>query len=361
MKDYKQLLKELPSKTVVLACGKFNPPNVGHELVVKAVKKLAEQKGADHVIYASNASDAKKNPLLIEKKLQYLNMVFPKTNFVESADNIADVIKQLKENYKNIVVVTSSDKAAAIRRLGVEVIAAGEKDPDSDDTIRSAAAKGLYEEFKKGLPSAVRELDSRRMMNDVRVGTGLEVLKESINLVKDDLREKYFRGEIFKVGEIVESNKVRYEIVKRGSNHLLLKEESGTLVSKWIQDVKQIGETMKLAESYTEAEAHKVQATQAKMSGNMGAFHAHMANHHDSLADWHGSKGRHSSADHHAAKAEEHHEESLKHTYQAEEKSQIETEKCPQCGKVHEGVCPEDFKQPFDPMFKESFKEWRTK
>lgn len=288
MKDYKQLLKELPSKTVVLACGKFNPPTMGHELLVKAVKKLAEQKGADHVIYASAASDNKKNPLLVEKKLQYLNLVFPKTNFVESMDNMPALIKQLKENYKNIVVVTSADKAGALRRLGVEVIAAGEKDPDSDDTLRSAAAKGLYEEFKKGLPTAVREIDSRRLMNDVRIGSGLEAIKEQINLVKDDLREQYFRGEIFNVGEIVESNGEQFEIVKRGSNHLLVKEASGKLISKWIQDVQPTEQIKK----------------------------------------------------------------PKKHP-------QIKTDLCNQCGKEHTGVCPEDFKNPFDPMFKESFKTWR--
>jgi len=289
MKDYKQFLKELPSKTVVLACGKFNPPTMGHELVIKAVKVLAEQRGADHVIYASSASDNKMNPLLVEKKLQYLNLVFPKTNFIESADNTADVVKKLKESYKNIVVVTSADKAASMRRLGVEVIAAGEKDPDSDDTLRSAAAKGLYEEFKKGLPTAVREIDSRRLMNDVRLGAGLEVIKEQINLVKDDLREKYFRGEIFKVGEIVESNGEQFEIVKRGSNHLLVKEASGKLISKWIQDVQP-----------TETQPKKPK----------------------------------------------------KHP-------QIKTDVCGQCGKEHTGVCPEDFKNPFDPLFKESFKTWR--
>jgi len=53
MKDYKQLIKELPSKTVVFAFGRFNPPTMGHELLVKAVKKLADQRNADHVIYAS--------------------------------------------------------------------------------------------------------------------------------------------------------------------------------------------------------------------------------------------------------------------------------------------------------------------
>jgi hypothetical protein len=58
--------------------------------------------------------------------------------------------------------------------------------------------------------------------------------------VRDELREQYFRGEIFNVGDIVESNGAEYEIVKRGSNHLLLKDQTGKLVSKWIQEVKQV-------------------------------------------------------------------------------------------------------------------------
>jgi hypothetical protein len=238
MKDYKQLLKELPSKTVVLACGKFNPPNVGHELIVKAVKALAEQRSADHVIYASTVSDAKKNPLLVEKKLQYLNLIFPKTNFVESEKNLVDIVKSLKENYSNIILVTGAEVPRALKKYNVTVINTGESDPDESETIRSFASKGLYEQFKKALPSSIRDLDSRRLMNDIRTGLGLDIIKEQINLVKDDIREMYHSGEIFNVGEVVESNGKKYEIVKRGSNHLLLKEDSGKLVSKWIQDVK---------------------------------------------------------------------------------------------------------------------------
>ena len=238
MKDYKQLLKELPSKTVVLACGKFNPPNVGHELIVKAVKALAEQRSADHVIYASTFSDAKKNPLLVEKKLQYLNLIFPKTNFVESEKNLVDIVKSLKENYSNIILVTGAEVPRALKKYNVTVINTGESDPDESETIRSFASKGLYEQFKKALPSSIRDLDSRRLMNDIRTGLGLDIIKEQINLVKDDIREMYHSGAIFNVGEVVESNGKKYEIVKRGSNHLLLKEDSGKLVSKWIQDVK---------------------------------------------------------------------------------------------------------------------------
>ena len=240
MKDYRQLIKELPSKTIVLACAKFNPPTIGHELLIKAVKSVAEQKNASYAIYASDISDAKKNPLIVEKKLQYLNLLFPNTSFSTYSDNLSEVVSKLKESYRNVIIVTSSDKVASMKKSLKEatVISAMDKDPDSEDSIRSFAVKGLYEEFKKNLPSAIRDIDSRRLMNDIRIGSGFESIKEEIILVKDELREQYFRGEIFNVGEQVEADGQQYEIIKRGSNHLLLKESTGKLVSKWIQNVK---------------------------------------------------------------------------------------------------------------------------
>jgi co-chaperonin GroES (HSP10) len=338
MKEYRQLLRELPTKTIVLACGKFNPPSREHELLVKSVKKLAEQKGADHIIYASAACD-KRNPLLPSKKFHYLNLVFPNTNFVENADTTHNLVRKLKESYKNIILVTSEEKNNTFRRLGIEVVSACDKDPDADDKLRNYATKGLYEEFKNNLPSSIRDIDSRRLMNDIRIGSGLEPIKEELNLVKDEMREKYFRGEIFSVGEIVESDGKKLEIVKRGSNHLLLKEHSGKLITKWIHNVKPIKESMKTKmtvsdkikkqsiveiteehdDHYNNAQMHKNNAEKAKARNNIGSYHSHMVNHHDELGKWHAAKGRHSSADREYEKAEKHHDEFLKHPYIAEE------------------------------------------
>lgn len=274
MKDYKQLIKELPAKSVVFAFGRFNPPTIGHELLVKAVKKLAQQRNADHVIYASRSQDAKKNPLSVEKKVKYLKLMFKSTNFAAANDQertFIEAAKALNKKYKNIVMVAGSDRIPEFKRLlnnyngkefnfdTIEVVSAGERDPDADDAtgmsaskMRSLAVKGNYVEFKKGLPSTVRDIDGKRLMNDIRDGMGLEPIKEQIVLVKDELREKYFRGEIFNEGDIVESAGERFTIVKRGSNHLLLKEASGNLVSKWIQDVQPTEEKEDMNEALTD-------------------------------------------------------------------------------------------------------------
>lgn len=298
MKDYKQLIKELPSKTVVFAFGRFNPPTIGHELLIKAVKKLAQQRKADHVIYASRSQDAKKNPLSIEKKIKYLKLMFKGTNFAAANDQertFIEAAKALNKKYKNIIMIAGSDRIAEFKRLlntyngkdfnfdTIEVVSAGERDPDADDAtgmsaskMRALAIKGNYSEFKVGLPSTVRDIDGKRLMNDIRDGMGLEVIKEQIILVKDELREKFFRGEIFNEGDIVESAGERFTIVKRGSNHLLLKETSGNLVSKWIQDVQPTTEKEDMQEELTDKTLRpndkiKVARIIATMLGNENA------------------------------------------------------------------------------------------
>ena len=239
MKDYRQLIKELPSNTIVCAVGEFSLPTVEHELMVKTVKKLAEQKGSDHVIYTS---PSKNNVIQEDKKEHYLNLMFPNTSF-RTTTSITESIISLSKRYKNVVLVVCGEQSASLRKLikestSIQIISTSDKDLEADSSkMKTLAVKGIFEEFKKKLPSSVRELDSRRLMNDVRINLGLDPIKEQINLIKDDIREQYFRGEIFNEGDIVESNGNKYTIAKRGSNHLLLREDSGKLISKWIQDV----------------------------------------------------------------------------------------------------------------------------
>ena len=78
MKDYRQLIKELPSKTIVCAYGEFNPPTTSHEFLVKTVIKMAENKNSDHLIFIN---PSKNNLLSEEKKSGYLKIIFPNVKF----------------------------------------------------------------------------------------------------------------------------------------------------------------------------------------------------------------------------------------------------------------------------------------
>ncbi len=261
MKHFKQLIKELPSKKVVFAFGRFQPPTTGHELLVNAVKKIASAQKADHIIFASRTQDKKSNPLPVDRKVYYLKRMFPGTNFAAASEEIRtfmEAAKALSKRYKNLVMVAGSDRVPEYKKLldryngdvfhfdTVEVVSAGERDPDADTAsgmsgtkMREAAKKNDFALFKKGLPHTLTELDGKRLMNEIRQGMGMDIVKEQVKFETDDIREKYFSGDIFHVGDIVESNGVVYQIVKRGSNHLLVEDEQGNRTSKWPQDLQE--------------------------------------------------------------------------------------------------------------------------
>lgn len=262
MKKYKQLIKELPSKKVVFAFGRFQPPTTGHELLVNAVKRIASAQKADHVIFASRTHDKKSNPLPVDRKVYYLKRMFPKTNFVAANEEIRtfmEAAKMLSKKYKNLVMIAGSDRVPEYKKLldryngdvftfdTIEVVSAGERDPDADSAsgmsgtkMREAAKKGDFSLFKKGLPHTLTELDGKRLMNEIRQGMGLDVVKEHIKFETNEIREKYFAEEIFNVGDKVTDGENIFEVVSRGSNYITVVNETGDMTKKWLDTVQPI-------------------------------------------------------------------------------------------------------------------------
>lgn len=263
MKRYNQLLKELPNKKVVLAFGRFQPPTTGHELLVNAVKKIASAQKADHVIFASRTQDKKSNPLPVDRKVYYLKRMFPKTNFVAANEQVRTFLEAatiLNKKYKNLVMIAGSDRVPEYKKLldrynggdlfnydSIEVVSAGERDPDADNAtgmsgtkMREAAKKGDFQLFKKGLPKTLTELDGRRLMNEIRQGMGIDPIKEEIKFEIADIREQYYSGKIFNVGDKVTDGESVYEILDRGANYITVVNESGDTSKKWLDSVQPI-------------------------------------------------------------------------------------------------------------------------
>ena len=262
MKKLRQVLKELPSRKVVFAFGRFQPPTTGHELLVDKVKRVASIQKADHVIFASRTHDKKSNPLPVDRKVYYLNRMFPKTNFVAANDEVRTFIeaaKMLSSKYKNLVMIAGSDRIPEYKKIlekyngdvfhfdTVEVVSAGERDPDADSAsgmsgtkMRLAAVDSDYKKFKTGLPRSLTDLDGRRLMNEIRQGMGIEIVKEQVKFETNDIREKYHSGEIFNIGENVTDGQSIFEIIDRGSNYITVVNESGTTSKKWLDAVQPI-------------------------------------------------------------------------------------------------------------------------
>ncbi len=63
-------------KSVVFTFGRFNPPTIGHEKLIRKV--VSESSGNDYRIYVSQSSDPERNPLQYKEKVQLMRKMFPK-------------------------------------------------------------------------------------------------------------------------------------------------------------------------------------------------------------------------------------------------------------------------------------------
>jgi hypothetical protein len=138
---------------------------------------------------------------------------------------------------------------------GVQVVSAGERDPDAEDVsgmsaskMRAAAGDNNFELFAKGLPSGFKE--AQKLFNAVRAGMGL---KESYNfrqhiqlptLSKE--REAYVNGDLFKVGDVIEvkESKELGQIQRLGSNYVIIETYNGNKQRKWLKDVIKVEEAV---------------------------------------------------------------------------------------------------------------------
>jgi len=253
---------------LTIAFGRFNPPTTGHEKLLDTVANVAG-KGGEYKIYPSRSNDPKKNPLDPDTKISVMRQMYPKhgERIVNDANSrtIFDVLKQAHaDGYSGVNIVVGSDRQAEFEKLAnkyngdlydfaeLNVVSAGERDPDADDVsgmsaskMRKAAAENDFETFRKGTPKTLDDKEARKLFLTIRKSMKIE---EGWNLweicPKEDiegLRELYVRNEIYKVGEFVENLNTGLvgKIIRRGANYLICVTENNIMFKPWIKDVSE--------------------------------------------------------------------------------------------------------------------------
>ena len=181
-------LYEAPKKVAVAAFGRMNPPTIGHEKLVNAVKK----QNGDHYIFLSQTQKPKDNPLPFDVKLEFAKKFFPGVNVGHPTVRTPIQMLQMLEKlgYTDVVYVAGSDRVASFDKLfndyngkeynfdSITVINAGERDPDADGAegmsaskMRLAAAEGNLEAFSQGVPKPAL---AQNMYDAVRKGMGVK-------------------------------------------------------------------------------------------------------------------------------------------------------------------------------------------
>lgn len=267
--------------TLTVAFGRFNPPTVGHEKLLKAARKAAT--GGDLKIYPSRTQDPKKNPLDPDMKISFMKKMFP--DFEENIINDPEMrsifnvlVSASEEGYTNVNIVVGSDRQSEFENLAqkyngdlyefdlIRVISAGVRDADAEGVegmsaskMRKAVIDGDFDSFRRGTPKTLDDGDTQALFDSVRQGMNVkkkkvaEMWEIAPKYDVETLRENYIRGKIFRIGDIVENLNTGLvgKIIRRGTNYLICVTEDDCMFKSWIRDVMEYTE-VKMDSMYRE-------------------------------------------------------------------------------------------------------------
>ena len=250
---------------LTVAFGRFNPPTTGHEKLLDTVASSSDN--GDYVIVPSRSQDKKKNPLDADQKVAVMKQMFPNHSerIVNDPANrtIFDVLKKAHmDGYAGVRIVGGADRQKEFDKLvnnynglkydfdTVEVRSAGDRDPDSEGVEgmsaskqRKYAAENDFENFLKGVPTAMNKKVAKDLFNNIRKGMNI---KEGWNLWEiaprfdwESLRELFVGKKIYQVGDLVENlnHGLVGRIIRRGTNYLICVTEDNIMFKSWIKDV----------------------------------------------------------------------------------------------------------------------------
>lgn len=182
----------------VITFGRLNPITIGHAKLIEKVKAEAKRIGGKPFVYLSHSQDAKKNPLDYNTKVMLAKKSFGPSVIKSKSRNIIEILQELeKKRYTEITLVVGSDRVAEFQSLtskyngkeykfdAINVVSAGERDPDAEgisgmsaSKMRAVAQAGNYEAFKDGTPKTMSEKDKKAMYDKIRSVMGISEEKE---------------------------------------------------------------------------------------------------------------------------------------------------------------------------------------
>lgn len=193
----------------------------------------------------------------------------------QNTRTIFDVLKRAhNDGYTNVRIVGGADRVKEFEKLAgnyngqlyqfdnIEVLSAGERDPDSDGVeglsasrMRLAAVEGDFKTFRSGLPQELPRKNALALFDTVRQSMGIkENVKEFWNIWEiapkfdvQTLRENYICEKIYKIGQLVENLNTGLigRIIRRGTNYLICVTEDNIMFKSWIKDVMETKYTEK--------------------------------------------------------------------------------------------------------------------
>jgi len=260
--------------TVVFTFGRFNPPTTGHEKLIEKLASVAKKEGADFMVFPSHSQNDKKDPLDHKTKVGFMKKMFPKysRNIIsnrnaKTAFMIAPMLYDM--GYKRCIMVVGGDRVTEFKTTlnkyngkkgshgfydfkgGIEVVSAGERDPDAEGVtgmsaskMRAAAAANRYEDekdpktgkilngFKSGLPSAFEKSNGKKLFDTLRKSMNIsEELLEFLEATNADF-SRFIETEFVEIVEDIEDEILMESVYKELDFKIGIDDDYATVYKK---------------------------------------------------------------------------------------------------------------------------------
>ena len=211
------LLKEDGRATAVFAFGRFNPPTIGHQKLIELVQAQAKKVNGKGFIFLSHSQNAKRDPLSFDQKLAYLQTLINDPDLEIGHSEANTVIKALQvieaQGRTRVIMVAGSDRVMEFDKLlkqyngkpdqkgnelynfdFVDVISAGERDPDAEGVSGASASKAREfaqnDDFANFSKIVMGGTKSKTIYQMIQNAMGVKVAMNNEKLYNEEMENK---------------------------------------------------------------------------------------------------------------------------------------------------------------------------
>ncbi len=209
-------LKEDDRSTAVFAFGRFNPPTIGHQKLIQKVQSMARQVNGKGFIFLTHTQNNKKDPLSFQEKQAYITSQINDPNLQIGSTDVKTIIQALQkiqaQGRTRVIMIAGDDRVMEFQQFlnqyngnpdkqgtvlykfdDVQVVSAGQRDPDADDIAgvsaskaRDWALKGQEHEFSK----IVMGGDAGKVLYDkIQDALGVQVAESNKKLYNEAMED----------------------------------------------------------------------------------------------------------------------------------------------------------------------------
>jgi hypothetical protein len=205
-------LKEDDRSTAVFAFGRFNPPTIGHQKLIEKVQSMASQVNGKGFIFLTHTQNNKKDPLSFQEKQAYIRSQITDPNLEIGDPAVKTIIQALQkiqsQGRTRVIMIAGDDRVMEFQQFlnqyngnpdkagnipykfdDVQVVSAGQRDPDAEDVTGASASKarewalkGQEHEFSKIVMGGV---NGKVLYDKIQDALGVQVAENNKKLYNE--------------------------------------------------------------------------------------------------------------------------------------------------------------------------------